>query len=137
MPIGLARGCIAALFWSLWWLPAAEVSLDSAPPPPGRMAALGGHRIHFLCTGKGSPLVVVEGGLGDFSTDWTLVQSRVSRFTRICTYDRGGYAWSEPGPRPRTFAQLNLELHEGLRKLGERPPIVLVGHSFGGPVARQ
>ena len=82
-------------------------------------------------------MVVVENGLGDFSFDWVLVQTRVSRFTRICTYDRAGYAWSDPGPKPRTFAQINLELRDALRKLGERGPFVLVGHSFGGPVVRQ
>ena len=79
--------------------------------------------------------MVVENGLGDFSFDWILVQSRVSRFTRICTYDRAGYAWSDPGPKPRTFAQLNLELRDALSKLGERGPLVL-GHSYGGPVVR-
>lgn len=100
------------------------------------MVDLGGHRLHIDCTGNGGPTVVVENGLGDFSFDWTLVQSRVSRFTRICTYDRAGYAWSDPGPKPRTFAQLNLELHDALMKLGERGPFVLVGHSFGGPVVR-
>ncbi len=106
------------------------------PNPPGKMVDLGGHRLHVKCTGKGSPTVVVENGLGDFSFDWTLVQSRVSAFTRICTYDRAGYAWSDPGPKPRTFAQLNLELHDALVKLGEHGPFVLVGHSYGGPVIR-
>jgi len=72
--------------------------------------------------------------LGDFSFDWALVQREVSHFTRICTYDRAGYAWSDPGPKPRTFAQINLELHDALQKLGEKGPFVLVGHSFGGPV---
>ena len=90
-----------------------------APAPPGKLVELGGHRLHVNCSGKGSPTVVVENGLGDFSFDWVLVQSRVSRFTRICTYDRAGYAWSDPGPKPRTFAQLNLELRDALAKLGE------------------
>lgn len=107
-----------------------------APAPPGKLVELGGHRLYVNCSGAGHPIVVVENGLGDFSFDWTLVQSRVSRFTRICTYDRGGYAWSDPGPKPRTFAQLNLELRDALLKLGERGPYVLVGHSFGGPVVR-
>lgn len=97
---------------------------------------LGGHRLHVNCTGKGTPSVVVENGLGDFSFDWFLVQSRVSKFTRICTYDRAGYAWSDPGPKPRTFAQINLELRDALAILREPGPFVLVGHSFGGPVVR-
>jgi pimeloyl-ACP methyl ester carboxylesterase len=106
------------------------------PKPPGKLVDLGGHRLHLRCSGKGGPTVVVETGLGDFSFDWVLVQSRVARFARVCTYDRGGYAWSDPGPKPRTFAQLNLELRDALRKLGEGGSFVLVGHSFGGPVVR-
>jgi pimeloyl-ACP methyl ester carboxylesterase len=108
-----------------------------APPPPGRMVDLGGHSLHVLCTGSGAPTVVVENGLGDFSFDWALVQGPVSKFARICTYDRAGYAWSDPGPMPRSFAQLNLELRDALSRLGEKGPYVLVGHSFGGPVVRQ
>jgi pimeloyl-ACP methyl ester carboxylesterase len=126
----LGRGAIAAQ--------------EHLPPPTGPMVDLGGHRLHVNCMGhvggladKGiAPTVVVETGLGDFSFDWILVQRRVFTFARICTYDRGGYAWSDPGPIPRTYAQLNLELHDALAKLGERGPFVLVGHSFGGPVVR-
>ena len=106
----------------------------AAPKPIGQLVDLGGHRLHLHCTGSGAPVVVVENGLGDFSFDWILVQERVSKFARICTYDRAGYAWSDPGPKPRTFAQLNLELHDALEKSGEKGPFVLVGHSYGGPV---
>ena len=108
----------------------------SVPSPTGKLVDLGGHRLHVNCTGKGSPVVVIENGLGDFSFDWVLVQDRVSTFTRICTYDRAGYAWSDPGPKPRTFAQINLELRDALAKLGANAPYVLVGHSYGGPVIR-
>jgi len=122
---------IAAFLCILTVLPS---SADSAPHPLGQLVDLGGHQLHVHCSGAGSPVVVVETGLGDFSFDWTLVQNQVSRFTRICTYDRAGYAWSNPGPKPRTFAQLNLELHDALNKVGQKGPFVLVGHSFGGPV---
>src|ERR1700691_5597255 len=87
----------------------AFAASTAEPEPLGKLVDLGGHRLHVNCTGNGSPTVVVENGLGDFSFDWILVQSRVARFTRICTYDRAGYAWSDPGPKPRTFSQLNLE----------------------------
>src|SRR5438552_16731337 len=46
------------------------------------------------------------------------------------------YAWSDPGPKPRTFAQINLELRDALAKLREKGPVVLVGHSYGGLVNR-
>jgi len=109
---------------------------QTAPKPLGKLVDLGGHRLHVNCTGQGGPTTVVENGLGDFSFDWSLVQSRVSAFARICTYDRAGYAWSDPGPKPRSFVQLNLELHDALSKLGKSGPLVLVGHSYGGPVVR-
>jgi pimeloyl-ACP methyl ester carboxylesterase len=107
------------------------------PGPVGRLVDIGGQRLHLNCSGQGRPAVVIENGLGDFSFDWTLVQRDVAPFTRICTYDRGGYAWSDPGPMPRTFDQLNLELKKALERAGERGPFVLVGHSFGGGVVRQ
>ncbi len=117
-------------------LASATQAQQPAPNPPGVLVDLGGHRLHVNCTGAGSPTVVIENGLGDFSFDWILVQRAVSKFTRVCTYDRAGYAWSDPGPKPRTYAQLNLELHDALAKLNERGPFILVGHSFGGPVIR-
>jgi pimeloyl-ACP methyl ester carboxylesterase len=129
----IAAGGLAAILC----LAAGTAAETPAPAPPGRMVDLGGHRLHIHCVGSGKPTVVVENGLGDYSFDWALVERRVSEFARICTYDRAGYAWSDPGPKPRTFAQINLELHDALAKLGERPPFVLVGHSFGGPVVRQ
>src|ERR1700720_489326 len=94
------------------------------PKPIGKLVDLGGHRLHVNCNGKGSPTVVVENGLGDFSFDWILVQKKASSFARICTYDRAGYAWSNPGPQPRTFAQLDLELRDALAKLKELGPFI-------------
>ncbi len=128
----LFRAHIIAVLLSIF--PTLLIAEKTAPAPPGKLIDLGGHQLHVHCSGTGSPVVIVENGLGDFSFDWTLVQNLVSRFTRICTYDRAGYAWSDPGPKPRTFAQLNLELHDALQKLGEKGPFVLVGHSYGGPV---
>jgi pimeloyl-ACP methyl ester carboxylesterase len=125
-----------ALLYVAALITAVILASTTTPEPPGQLVDLGGHRLHVNCTGKGGPLIVVENGLGDFSFDWFIVQSRISNLTRICTYDRAGYAWSDPGPKPRTFAQLNLELRDALQKLGERGPFVLVGHSYGGPVVR-
>jgi pimeloyl-ACP methyl ester carboxylesterase len=130
-----ACGCFCAAVMSAA-IAAPGAHAASTPKAPGALVDLGGHKLHVNCTGKGSPTVVVENGLGDFSFDWILVQDKVAAFTRICTYDRAGYAWSDPGPKPRTFAQLNLELRDALTKLGEHGPFVVVGHSYGGPVVR-
>lgn len=63
-------------------------------PPPGKLVDIGGYRLHLNCTGKGDPTVVLIPGGGDFSFDWGLVQPNASRFTRVCSYDFAGSAWS-------------------------------------------
>ena len=113
---------------------AAILSAQPQPQPRGKMVDLGGHRLHIDCQGTGTPTVIVENGFEEFSFDWTFVQSKVAGFTRICTYDRAGYAWSDPGPAPRTFDQMNIELHDALAKLGERGPFVLVGIRSADPL---
>jgi pimeloyl-ACP methyl ester carboxylesterase len=75
-------------------------------------------------------------GSGDFSFDWSLVQPEVSRFTRVCTYDFAGFAWSDPGPTPRTMRQDAYELHTLLQAARIKPPYVLIGHSLGGLMTR-
>ena len=115
---------------------ASAQTTPQVPTPPGKFIVIGGHKMHLHCTGSGTPTVVVEAGVGDISTDWVFVQTAVSKFTRICTYDRVGYAWSEPGPLPRTYSQINFDLHELLAAANEKGPFVLVGHSFGGPLVR-
>ena len=117
--------CLAVVF-----LTSFIAAAQSAPAPPGKLVDLGGHRLHVNCSGKGSPTVVIENGLGDFSFDCALVQGPVSKFARICTYDRAGHARSDPGPMPRSFAQLNLELRDALSKLGEKGPYVHRSHAW-------
>jgi pimeloyl-ACP methyl ester carboxylesterase len=101
-------------------------------PEPGRLVDVGGFRLKLNCTGAGSPTVVLESGLGDVSVEWQAVQSGVAKFTRVCSYDRAGYGGSDAGPMPRTSQQIAGELHALLKNAGEKPPFILVGHSFGG-----
>jgi pimeloyl-ACP methyl ester carboxylesterase len=101
-------------------------------PAQGRVIDIGGYRLNLNCTGQGSPTVVVDSGLGGYSTDWRIVQADISKVTRICSYDRAGYGWSDAGPSPRSSAQIARELHTLLLKGGENPPFLMVGHSLGG-----
>jgi pimeloyl-ACP methyl ester carboxylesterase len=101
-------------------------------PHAGRLVDIGGYRLNLNCTGKGSPTVVFDSGFGGPAMEWTLVQPPVAQFTRVCSYDRAGYGWSDAGPSPRTSAQIAEELHALLHSAGEKTPYVLVGHSFGG-----
>ena len=106
------------------------------PPPLGKLVDAGGHLIHLNVMGKGDPAVIMENGSFDFSFIWSLVQPEVSKFTRVVSYDRAGYAWSETGPLPRTSHQLVYELHTALQNSGIKGPYILVGQSFGGFLVR-
>lgn len=108
-------------------------------PPPGELIDIGGYRLHLNCTGerqKDKPIVIIEAGSGSTSADWVLVQPEITKFTRVCTYDRAGLGWSDPGPEPRSSQQYTTELHTLLDKAVEEPPYVLVAHSYGGHTVR-
>lgn len=101
-------------------------------PHPGRLVGVGASRLNVYCTGQGGPTVILEAGLGDGLDSWRRVQPEIAQFTRVCSYDRAGYGYSDPGPMPRTSARIASELHAALQSAGEKPPFVLAGHSFGG-----
>lgn len=107
----------------------------AAPDPLGRLVDAGGYHVHLYCAGQGSPTVIIAGG--GFSFDWGLVQPDVAKFTRVCTYDPSGTAWSD---RPRksnpTCTDRINELHAILRNSGIGTPYILVGFSIGGIIAR-
>jgi len=71
-----------------------------------------------------------------FPSIGALVQPKVAKFTRVCSYDRAGEAWSDLGPRPRTMLQEVFDLHSLLAAAGERGPYVLVEQSLGGMIGR-
>ena len=126
----LTLSLILLLFAIASSAPADESFYDV--PPPGRLIDLGGYRMHIDCRGTGSPTVILDAGLGDWSTHWTAVQELLKGNTRVCSYDRAGYGWSDPGPRPRDSQRIVAELHSLLDKAEVPPPYILVGHSFGG-----
>jgi pimeloyl-ACP methyl ester carboxylesterase len=102
-------------------------------PAPAEMVDVGGYSLHLYCTGAGgAPTIVMDSGAGGSVLDWQLVQPEVAGFARVCTYDRGGAGWSEPGAQPRTSQQFVEELHTLLGNAGVQGPYVLVGHSLGG-----
>ncbi len=100
-------------------------------PAPGKLVDIGGYRLHLTCSGEGQTVVLEYGQQGSY-LDWYLVQPQIAQFARVCAYDRGGYGWSDPSPKPRVPSIMAEELHALLHAAGEAPPYILVGHSFGG-----
>ncbi|MFG1921951.1 alpha/beta fold hydrolase [Cryptosporangium sp. NPDC048952] len=78
--------------------------------------------------------MVFEAGLGMSGVCWGLVAPGVAERARTVVYDRAGYAASSYDSSPRTLARLASDLGRVLRSLDG--PFVLVGHSWGGPIAR-
>jgi pimeloyl-ACP methyl ester carboxylesterase len=111
--------------------------IDDAPPvfvPKGRYSGwfdIGGRRLFLRCTGHHSPTVVFEGGL---THDWLALQTQLSGFTRVCSYDRPGgpQSRSDPAPFPRTARDFVADLHALLRAAHVPGPYVLAGHSNSG-----
>jgi len=101
---------------------------------PGQLTDVGGYVLHIHCTGEGSPTIILEGGLGGTSLDWSLVQPELASTTRACAYDRAGLGWSEldPADSPRTSQEIAGELHTLLANTGISGPYLLVGLSAGG-----
>jgi pimeloyl-ACP methyl ester carboxylesterase len=79
---------------------------------------------------------LIETGGGTPSYLWFPVQDGVAEFTRVCTYDRAGFGWSEPARLPLSMSQRVKELHTLLSRAGVPGPFVMVGHSYGGALVR-
>jgi len=112
---------------------AAATAIDRRSyPPPGQLVDVGGYQLHIQCAGTGSPTVILDAAADMMSADWGWIQPAVAQRTRVCTYDRAGMGWSDPGPLPRDAQHISAELHTLLMKAGLNGPYVLVGHSAGG-----
>ncbi|WIX98871.1 alpha/beta hydrolase [Amycolatopsis mongoliensis] len=97
----------------------------------------GGRRLRAVTAGEGDgPAVVFEAGMSAPAASWVHTQREVSARTRTVAYDRAGYGGSDPDPHDRTIERIADDLTGLLDGLGETRPVVLVGHSWGGPVIR-
>jgi pimeloyl-ACP methyl ester carboxylesterase len=104
----------------------------SVPSPAGKLIDVHGRKLHLNCSGKGSPTVLLEAGLGDSSLVWSLVQPKLSAQMRACSHDRAGTAWSHDAGPQHSLSQAADDLDALITNAGERPPYILVGHSWGG-----
>ncbi len=104
-----------------------------------RVLLAGGVRQWIHCAGSGPVTVVVIAGIGSSHDDWSVSLPSLERLTRTCVSDRPGLGSSPPRSSPNQVVDAGLharELHALLTAAGERGPYVVVGHSYGGLVAR-
>jgi pimeloyl-ACP methyl ester carboxylesterase len=94
-----------------------------------------GRRIYTMVRGNGPDLVVLEAGLGISGLYWGPVHELLAAHTRVVAYERAGYGESDPDDHPRTLARLAADLDTVIGAFPHRR-LVLVGHSWGGPIVR-
>lgn len=113
----------------------------------------GGRKMQIECAGVGAPLVLLVSGKGNRADTWSTnvidprnpeatVFHQTAQFTRVCAYDRPatvGYdnqpTPSDPVPNPVTARDGVADLH-ALLTTHTQGPFVIVGHSYGGLIAR-
>jgi pimeloyl-ACP methyl ester carboxylesterase len=99
--------------------------------PAGASTFTPHHRAHI--EGEGPRTVILESGFGDTLDIWQTIQPEVAaNCARTFSYNRAGYADSEPTAAARDAASIVGELREELLRRNLNPPYVLVGHSLGG-----
>jgi pimeloyl-ACP methyl ester carboxylesterase len=120
----------------------------------------GGRKMYLECRGTGSPTVVLISGTRGAHDDWTYLINptshavaqkpsesavffQIAKLTRVCAYDRPGTIQNDNTPtnsspvrQPTTAQQGVTDLHALLSAGKEPGPYVLVGHSWGGLIAR-
>lgn len=96
-----------------------------------------GRRLRTVVAGEGpGPLVVFEAGMSAPASSWVHTQRQISEHARTLSYDRAGYGGSDLDPADRTLERIAEDLDNLLTAIGETAPVVLVGHSWGGPILR-
>lgn len=116
--------------------PPADVSLDFYAEPGQLVDIGGGRKLNLRCSGSGAPTVVLDIGTGMTSMSWRKVQPLIATTHRVCSYDRAGFAFSDPGPPPRTAQAEADDLYALVHAAKLETPLILVGHSRASFIAR-
>jgi pimeloyl-ACP methyl ester carboxylesterase len=107
------------------------------PPRPGRRVDVAGCGIHVIDRGSGARgTVVFESALAAPCTEWAWVAEYLGDDVRSIAYDRAGTGWSDPIGRAPDAETTVERLAAVLTELGVDGPVVMVGHSVGGLLAR-
>jgi pimeloyl-ACP methyl ester carboxylesterase len=99
-------------------------------PPPGRPAS-GPPFVECRGTPSDAPAVILEAGAFETAADWDLVMTDLAPGGRVCAYSRPGLGASPPRNRAPTVAAIAADLGRVLDQIGERRPVIVVGHSNG------
>jgi pimeloyl-ACP methyl ester carboxylesterase len=125
----------------------------SGPYSAGLVDIGGGRKMQMECAGVGAPTVLLVSGKGNRADTWrtneadprnleATVFHRVARSTRVCAYDRPATVSVDNEPTPGDPVHHPVTAREGVDDLhallaaDAQGPYVIVGHSYGGLIAR-
>lgn len=145
----LLTGCSAATDRPAPTAPATATATATAAVA-GLFDVGAGRRIYLECHGTGTTTVVLIGGLRAATDYWNRTDTKpitvmrgVSGAARVCAYDRPGtvregnaFSRSDPIAQPSSELSAVADLHALLTVAGVPGPYLLVGHSYGGCIAR-
>ena len=125
-----------------------QVDTNAMPGRRDRFVTMPGDRKIFLSCwepkeihGIYTVILATGSGIGDH-TGWVPLQTEVSKFARVCSYDPLGTGKSDPRPAATDPAATNIdglvdEMHSLFETAQLNKPYVLVGTSAGGVLARR
>jgi pimeloyl-ACP methyl ester carboxylesterase len=130
-PVVAVFGFVMALLWA---------STALAQTPSVRMVEVEGHQMRVRTGGMDrlgqAPTVVFEAALGDRLTTWNTLFDQVAALAPAIAYDRAGLGGSPANEKTPTAPNVVRTLHALLAAVGAKPPYIIVGHSWGGLLAR-
>jgi Predicted hydrolases or acyltransferases (alpha/beta hydrolase superfamily) len=96
------------------------------------MVEVNNHKINVISKGEGNTTVVFCSGHTTPSAyaDFSPLYNEVSKQAKIVTYDRPGHGWSEITDKARNIDSIVKEMHTALTESEQKPPYILVGHSY-------
>jgi pimeloyl-ACP methyl ester carboxylesterase len=135
MPILVVAGLAVVTALAIWQSVATARDAQRYPRRGSRVK-VAGEAVNLVITGAGGPPVVFLAGLGNAALAFTWIARLVSRRTTVVQYDRAGLGWSAPLKGALDAASAADTLAGALDRVGLQGPIIVVGHSYGGVVAR-
>jgi pimeloyl-ACP methyl ester carboxylesterase len=127
-------GSLVALLVGLVLLGLAKPDRTDIPAGAGgQMVSIDGVNIRYMQKGEGRDVLLIHGTPSSLE-EWQPVFDRWASKHRVTAYDRPGHGFSGP-PAGETGIDYNAHMARRLMEELHLHDVLVVGHSYGGPIA--